>query len=166
MATQLNKPIISVLRDLFMARHARERRLILAMCSVVAVGLLWSWFSWQHKENERLDRALPQARARLASMQDASAEITRLRAQAKPAQIPTAQHIESLQASARTLQLNLNIRSIEGGMIQVSGNGVNFDAWISWLAQAQGTQSLRLANADIAQEANGVRIEAQLLASR
>lgn len=166
MATLANQPILSILRNHYLTRPAREKRLILAMCAVVCAGILWSWFSWQSKENARLDRALPQARARLAAMQDASAEITRLRAQAKPSQAAPAQLIESLNASARPLQLNLNIRPVEGGTLQVSGSGVNFDAWISWIAQAQSTHSLRLASADIAPEAKGVRIEAQLVANR
>jgi len=158
----LNKSVISILSNNLRARPAREQRMIFIMCLVVAGGILWSWFNWQSKENVRLDRVLPQARARLAVMQDASAEITRLRAQAKPAAKAANQIVESLQASAKTLQLNLNIRSIDGGLVQISGNGVNFDAWISWLAQIQQAQPVRLATADIAREAKGVRIEAQL----
>jgi len=154
--------LISVARSYYLARAPRERRMIVIMLGVVSLAIFWSWFQWQNKENARLDHELPQARARLANMQDASAEITRLRATAPMPQPTTAQILDSLQSSARTLQLNLNIRSIDNGLIQVSGSGVSFDTWVVWLAKAQSSYAARLSSADITQEAKGVRIEAQL----
>lgn len=161
MASVVKETLLPLVRKHYSTRPPREKRMILAMCAVVGAGILWACFSWQSKENTRLDRSLPQARARLASLQDAAAEITRLRAQAKPAAAPLTQLIDTLNASARAQQLNVTIRSVDSGTVQVSGSGVNFDVWITWAADLHLNQGLQLTTADIAPEASGVRVEAQ-----
>lgn len=162
MDSTLTHPVITKLRTRYMAYSLRERRLILIMCVVVGAGLLWGWFAWQHHENIRLDKALPQGRARLASLQDAAAEITRLKAKPPLTQPAPAQLVDALQASAQAMQLSLSIRSIDGGLVQVSGKEVSFDVWISWLAKVQQTFGMRLASADVVREGAHVRIESQL----
>ncbi|MBK9220229.1 MAG: type II secretion system protein M [Uliginosibacterium sp.] len=166
MASIVKESLLPLVRKHYATRPLREKRLILAMCAVIGAGILWACFSWQSKENTRLDRSLPQARARLSSLQDAAAEITRLRAQAKPAPAPMTQLLDTLNASARAQQLNVTIRSVDSGTVQVSGSGVNFDTWIAWAADLHLTQGLQLTTADIAPEAKGVRIEAQFSAAR
>jgi len=162
MDSTLTHPVITKLRTRYMAYSLRERRLILIMCVVVGAGLLWSWFAWQQRENTRLDKALPQAQAQLASLQDAAAEITRLKAKPPLMQPSAAQLVDALQASALAMQLNLSIRSIDGGLIQVSGQELSFDMWVSWLAKVQQTFGMRLASADVVREGNHVRVESQL----
>ncbi|WP_018608753.1 type II secretion system protein GspM [Uliginosibacterium gangwonense] len=162
MDSTLTHPVIAKLRTRYMAYSLRERRLILIMCTVVGAGLLWSWFAWQSHENTRLDKVLPQSRARLASLQDASAEITRLKAKPPLTQTSPAQLVDALQASAQAMQLSLSIRNIDGGLVQVSGKEVSFDIWISWLAKVQQTLGMRLASADVVREGNNVRVESQL----
>lgn len=156
-----NSPI-AILQQKYLSLSNREKRLAWIMCVVVGLAAVVSWYQWQASANTKLDRSLPAARAQLAALQDASAEITRLRAQAKTPEVSTPQLIESLSAAASSLSLNLKIRQVEGGTIQVSGTGVDFDAWIVWAAQAQSTNTLRITAADIMPEANGVRLEAQL----
>lgn len=162
MNNALNSPLITQLRSRYTACSPRERRMIQVMLIVVCGGLLWSWFMWQLHENARLDKALPEGRARLASLQDASAEITRLRALPKTPQIRPAQIVEALSASAQSMQLSLNIRIIDSGLIQVSAKGINFDMWVNWLAKAQQTQGVRLSSADLNTEGKTVSLEAQL----
>lgn len=157
---------LATLRARFLTLAPREQKLVLLMSLVVGAALLWVWFSWQIKENARLDRALPQARAQLASMQDASAEITRLRAKSRLTPATGKALLDNLQAAARAQQLNLDIHSVENGWLQVSGTAISFDAWINWLAQVQGNQGLVLSHAGIVREARGVRIEAQLTTGR
>lgn len=156
---------LASLRARFQNLAPREQKLVLIMLAVIGVALLWACFAWQLKENARLDKALPQARAQLARMQDAAAEITRLRAKGKPAQATGKILLESLQAAAHGHGLELELQGAENGLVRISGKAQNFDAWVAWLGQVQREQGLSPVYADIAQEPQGIRIEAQLSSS-
>jgi len=156
---------LASLRARFQNLAPREQKLVLIMLAVIGAALLWACFTWQLKENARLDKALPQARAQLARMQDAAAEITRLRVKGKPAQSTGKVLLESLQAAAQVHGLALEVQGAENGLVRISGKALYFDAWVAWLGQIQREQGLLPVYADIALEPQGLRIEAQLSAS-
>lgn len=156
---------LASLRARFQDLAPREQKLVLIMLAAIGAALLWACFAWQLKENGRLDKALPQARAQLARMQDAAAEITRLRAKGKPTPATGKVLLESLQAAARIHGLALEVQGAENGLVRISGKAQDFDAWVAWLGQIQREQGLLPVYADISLEPQGIRIEAQLSAS-
>ena len=156
---------LTLARQYWSERNARERRLISIAVVVVGLGLLWTIYDWQAAERKRLDRLLPSVQAQVKTMQDDAAELGRLRSQARKPQLDSAHIVESLQGSAAAQNLPLNIRG-DGDRILVSGTALPFDAWATWLAAAQNMHGLTVQMLEATHEANGLHIEARLTQSQ
>jgi general secretion pathway protein M len=152
---------LTLARQYWHERNARERRLLGIAALVVGLGLLWSIYGWQAAERKRLDHLLPTAQAQVRTMQDNAAELGRLRSQARKPALDSARIAESLQGSAAAQSLPLIIRG-DGDRVLVSGSALPFDAWAAWLAAAQNMHGLKVQMLEANREANGLHIEARL----
>lgn len=147
-------------------RTPRERRLLAAAALVVGAAALVTLADGLVHERTRLARALPDARAELARMQDDAAELQRLRQIPAPTAATPATLLESARAAAAARGLGLSITAA-GDTLQARGNA-DFDALVGWLAAMQSELQLRplRATIDARGDAVGVEIELAPAASR
>jgi type II secretory pathway component PulM len=141
--------------------NARERNMLLGGALLIVLTLLWLLFGWQAKTRRELDVAIPRASAQLARMQSESAELARLRGLSPPPAANLAQLTTTLGSSAAARGLTLNVRN-DGNQLVISGKGVSFDSWTTWLADTQRSNAIRLTYLDVAQTPSGQQLEARL----
>lgn len=112
----------------------RERRLAFWCGIVIAAATLLSIEDWQRQEHVRLARALPDAEARLATMQKMADELNGLAALRPHGQKAKASP-ELLVASAKAAGLPLEL-AVTGTSQVVLKGAVAFDQWVDWVAKA------------------------------
>lgn len=136
------------IRRAWLARPARERRLLLTAGVLLATLLLATLVDATLATRERLARQLPQARAELERMRADAAELARLRATPAP---PPARHAglgDTVVAAARARGLALDATPSADGL-QLRGKG-RLPALIDWLAALQAEHRLRPLRLDAA----------------
>ena len=116
----------------------RERRLA-AWCGViVSAAALFSIDDWQRNEYRRLQRSIPAAETRLATMQKMADEFDGYAAPGRnAAPVPATGELVAASLKASGLPLTL---TATGSSQFVVGGEVAFDDWINWLSglAAQG----------------------------
>lgn len=110
----------------------RERRLAFWCGIVIAGAALLSIEDRQRREHVRLASALPDAEARLASMQKLADEFNGLAARRQPGEKASP---ELLTASVKAAGLPLEVMVTGTSQVVLKGSVV-FDQWIEWLASA------------------------------
>ena len=115
----------------------REQRLALWCGIVVGVALLMSVDDWQRSELSRLNKALPAAETRLATMRKLADELSA--SAALQHRTPAPASIEQVAASVKANGLSLTLTATGTSQAVVQGS-VDFDDWVNWLAglAAQG----------------------------
>lgn len=157
--------LLSQWRTFWLARNARERRMLSIMSVVLGIGLLLALYDWQASERSRLEALVPNAQAQLQAMQDDATELASLRAKAPPPVVDAQRRLADLQSLATAQGLTLSLRA-EGDQIVLSGQGVSFDAWVNWLGQAVSSQQIRLQSLDAKRGGAGINIDARLSPAR
>jgi len=148
----------------------RERRLALWCGVVVSAAVLLTMDDWQRGEHARLQKALPIAETRLATMQKMADELNSSVAPGRNEPKAPAS-IELVAASLKANGLPLTLVPTGTSQLIIQGNVV-FDDWISWLA-GLAAQGWRVERAMIQRDGSGaggvpsgsVRVEATLGAS-
>lgn len=153
--------MITEARKYWGERNPREQRMVCAMVLVVGVAILWSLIDWQRSETARLDKAIPSAQAQVKTMQEHAAELARLRSQPTKPAFNAAQVLVQLQSSASAQKLALTIKD-EGSRIVISGEGIDFDHWVPWLANAQSTHGLKASSLQASGENGAEKVQAIL----
>ena len=149
----------------------RERKLALWCGVVILCAVVLSLEDWQRGERIRLQKSLPAAEARLASMQKMADELnglSRLTAQDRPGMKPRTS-AESLVASAKSKGSSWDAYATGSSQLVLKGE-IPFDDWIEWLAGA-ATQGWRVEKASVLRDlapprgavSGIVRIEATLV---
>jgi type II secretory pathway component PulM len=149
------------IRETLTRLNARERNMLVIGSALISLTLLWLLFGWQASTNRELDTAIPRAGAQLARMQTESAELARLRGLPTPEAANLAHLVSTLVESAAARGLTLTVRN-DGNQLVVSGKGISFDKWTTWLAETQRINAVRLAYLDVTQTPGGQQIEARL----
>jgi type II secretory pathway component PulM len=149
------------IREALARLNARERNMLVIGSALICLTLLWLLFGWQASTNKELDTAIPRAGAQLARMQTESAELARLRGLPTPEAANLSHLVSILVDSAAARGLTLTVRN-DGNQLVVSGKGISFDKWTTWLAETQRINAVRLAYLDVTQTPGGQQIEARL----
>jgi type II secretory pathway component PulM len=145
----------------------RERRLALWCGVVVGAAALLTIDDWQRAEHARLQKAIPAAETRLATMQKMADELNAsLAAGRNEPKAPAS--IELVAASLKASGLPLTLVPTGTSQVAIQGNVV-FDDWINWLAGV-AVQGWRVERAQVQRDAGGagnvpsgsVRVEATL----
>jgi general secretion pathway protein M len=156
------------LLELWNARDARERAL-LSIGGIVAIVLILYLLVWDPitSERERLLRELPKLRAQAAEFRQLADEAESLKGRAKssPAGQPLSVTIES---SAKQANLGAPLRPVQSmgaDRVQVSGNGLQFDALIRWIALMATSEGIvvEFAQATAASEPGRVQLDSLIL---
>jgi type II secretory pathway component PulM len=114
----------------------RERRLAIWCGVIVSAGLLLSVDDWQRSEHRRLQKSIPAAETRLATMQKMADELDGYAAASRNE--PPASS-ELVAASLKASGLQLTTAATGSSQFVIRGE-VAFDDWINWLSglAAQG----------------------------
>lgn len=131
-------------------RAPRERRLLLAMTAVLAIGIAVWLADWIQSEQKRLARTLPQARSSLATVQEATTELAKLKRDPKrPAPAADAM-LAQLKASSTARGLPLTLE-LNGDAVHGQGK-LAFDSLVGWLGEIQHDPGLRVTDIKVAAE--------------
>ena len=145
----------------------RERRLAFWCGIVVSGALLLTMDDWQRSEHVRLQKALPAAETRLATMQKMADELNAALVPGRnELQAPAA--IDLVAASLKASGLPMTLTPTGTSQLTIQGNVV-FDDWINWLA-GLAAQGWRVERAQIQRDGPGtgsvpsgsVKVEATL----
>lgn len=145
-----------------------ERRLA-GWCGVIlCVVVVLKVDEWQRSERLRLQKSLPEASARLATMQSMGDQLGAFSAAIRDA-TKTPVEVELVSASMKAHNLPLEFVRTGPSQLNIQGT-VNFDDWTVWLATL-ATQGWRLERATVQQSSTAggskssqVRVEASLAA--
>lgn len=145
----------------------RERRLALWCGVVVGAAALLTIDDWQRAEHARLQKAIPAAETRLATMQKMADELNAAVATGRnEPKAPASVDLVAASLKASGLPLTL----VPTGTSQVAIQGtVVFDDWMTWLAGV-AAQGWRVERAQVRRDATGagsapsgsVKVEATL----
>lgn len=141
MMTNRLRQIQARLQTRWLACSPREHRLLGIASLFIALLVLFLLLSWLNTERQRLERTLPLAEARLASLQAAADEHAGLRGQATPIRLSGPALHDALRVSARERGLSLDIQPGNGGW-QTKGQA-SADAALGWLAENMRSHALR-----------------------
>lgn len=163
------KPSIKPLAERWLRLQPRERRLAGWGAVILVAAALLAVDDWQRRERQRLERALPAAEARLATMQQLADEWSRgsARPNGGPA-LPASVALVAESLKSRGLPLTVTVT----GSAELTLSGVAaFDDWLAWLAVA-ARQGWRVERATVRRQpsatggaAGPVTIEATLAAA-
>ena len=112
----------------------RERRLAVACAIVIALSVLVVLEDWQRRERNRLEKALPSAEFRLATMQKMADE-HRQRVVDNRNGTKSIATVEALGTSLRGRNLPLTIQISGASRLVIKGHA-GFDDWVDWVASA------------------------------
>jgi general secretion pathway protein M len=153
--------------ELWQARNARERA-ILSGGGIVAIVLILYLLVWDPitSDRERLLRELPKLRAQAAEFRTNADEAESLKGRTKSR--GTGQPLSAAVAgSAQQANLGAPLRpaqSMGADRVQVSGNGIQFDALIRWIAiLASEGIVVEFAQATAATEPGRVQLDSLIL---
>lgn len=152
------------LRELWMAKTARERKLLSFALIFVVCSALYV-FLWQPAEKARtaLQQSLPQMRAEAARMREQALEIGKLKKgipQTASTDLKT-----DIALSASRHHISVTAIDVDGeGHARTVVDKIPFDDWIVWLEKLQQENHLHLeaVKIDSLADAGMVRIEAKL----
>ena len=145
----------------------RERRLAFWCGIIVSGALLLTIDDWQRGEHVRLQKALPAAETRLATMQKLADELNASLAPGRN-ELKAAASIDLVAASLKASGLPLTLTPTGTSQLIIQGNVV-FDEWINWLA-GLAAQGWRIERAQIQRDgpvtgsmpSGSVKVEATL----
>ena len=148
----------------------RERRLAVWCGVVVFAAVLFSIDDWQRNEHRRLQKSIPAAETRLATMQKMADEFDGYAAASRN-EAPGPASGELVAASLKAGGLPLNLTATGSAQFIVDGE-VAFDDWINWLS-GLASQGWRVERALVRRQltstgstpAGPVKVEATLAAT-
>lgn len=154
--------------ELWQARNPRERMTLL-IGGVLSLLLVLYLFVWDPitSDRERLLRDLPTLRARGAEFRrnadEAEAFRTRLKSRATGQPLPA-----TIEASSKQANLGAPLRSVQSlsdDRAQVSGNGIQFDALVRWIATLAANDGIAvdMVQASAAPEPGRVQLDSLIL---
>jgi type II secretory pathway component PulM len=136
----------------------RERRLAVWCGIIVSAALLLSVDDWQRNEHQRLQKFIPAAETRLATMQKMADELDGYAA-AKRNEAPASS--ELIAASLKASGLPLTLAATGSSQFVIRGE-VAFDDWINWLS-GLAAQGWRVERVLVQRQVTGtVKVEATL----
>jgi type II secretory pathway component PulM len=148
--------------------QARERKLAKWCGAILGIVLLFTIHGWQRSERLRLQKSLPLAEARLASMEamgDQFVSVSALVRDRTKGPVP----VDLLAISLKSHGLPMELVKTGSNQFSVQG-AVVFDDWVIWLATA-AAQGWRVERATVQFQAPGsampqalVRVDATLSA--
>lgn len=138
------KTVLKNLAARWQQLQPRERRLAFWCGIVIAGAALMTIEDWQRRERVRLARALPEAEARLATMQKLADEFNGLATRRQKGEKASP---ELLTASVKAAGLSLELMVTGTSQVVLKGS-VAFDQWVDWLASA-AAQGWRVEKASV-----------------
>jgi len=136
------------LSGFWMARNARERKMLLAAGGVISIALLYSLFIDPALSGRiKLNKDLPALRLQVAQVRDLSKEAAAL-AGNPPVAIPALTR-ESIEAALARKGLKPQSLTVSGDTVQIKLASASFANTLGWLDEMQKTARLSVVNAHV-----------------
>ncbi len=148
---------MKALDEFWEARSNQEKNLItiafvvMLVAFVFAVAVEPAWLA-----RSRLRAALPQLQQQIVHMQQQSQQAQRLTAQGQGTTLSGEPLRKALTDAARQRGLSTLAMRFEGGAIQSQGNGINFADWVAWLEDARRQYRVRVLEAHVIAQKDGL----------
>ncbi len=137
----------------------KERSLLTILFLVVICSLIYAfiWLPVQH-DRERLNRAIPEKKAKLLLMRSQAADIERLRGQFSTLRSQTGGLKAAIEVSAKVSGLTLNYAPTDqntgDNRLKVALMQVSFDTWLKWVESLQSQHHVRVQSCQITPSAS------------
>ncbi len=127
----------------------KEQSLLAALFFIVICLLIYAfiWLPVQHGR-ERLNRVIPEKKAKLVLMRSQAADIERLRGQFNALRSSSGGLKAAIEVSAKVSGISLNYaptdQNSDVNRLKVALMQVSFDTWLKWVESLQSQHHIRL----------------------
>ena len=151
--------LLKSFREFWLARNARERRILSAGTVVVLCALVYSLLiDPAISGRDRLHKELPELRQQVAQLQAMAREAASLAGQPASA-IPSLSR-EDIEAAMTRNGLKPQSLTLAGGVAQIKLASASFSDTMTWLDEIQKSQRLAVTEADLISLSEPDRIDA------